>query len=194
MPDKRDWLHHCNEFVVPNEDFELQHCGRCFQAECTRSLHGKGQFDHRVATWEERLFTETPKLDEGDPRVEVIRAKKFVEIGPAPEVGLSAWEDPRDLQDTSPEQAVVDLDEQGPAKAPELDDFPQEPQIQQQSTAPVMDRPMNTPAQSGQMVGGHDKPVQKPVVDPWEPKKEATLDGGQVVKPGARIRFGGSGV
>jgi hypothetical protein len=208
MPDKRDWLHLCNEFAIPNEDFEMQHCARCFQSsECTRSQHGKGKFDERVANWEQRLFTEVPRMDESDPRFRVITAQKFVEIdpGPTPEVGRSAWVDPRDLQDTIPEYevpetkqieaaTVADLEEQGPTKTPKLDEPEPEPQVPQRA-APVVASPMNTPNQPGQMVGNREKPSAKtPPADPWESKETAPESKDPVVKPGARIRFDGSGV
>lgn len=201
----QDCLHLCNEFQIPSEDFEMQHCARCFQSECTRSLYGKGQFDQRVSTWEQRLFTNVPRMDESDPRYKEIQAKKFVGLdnSPVPEVGRSAWVDPRDLDDGAPEykvpetkrieaQTIADLQDQGPAKVtPKVDDAPPKPQIPEES----VDTPfMNTPDQPGRMLGGREKPTKLATSDPWEPKKEPSGEKGQVVKPGARIRFGGSGV
>lgn len=183
MPDKRDWLHLCNEFGVSTEDFRMQHCSRCLQQECTRSLHGKARFDERVATWEQRLFDEVPRMDEADPRFKILRSKKFVEIdpGPAPEIGRGAWLDPRDLTDSV---ALVDAPETPKVLEPEPPE-PEAPKI-----TPVRASPINTPNQPGQMIGGKNRPVLAPKADPWAPKKEAPPSKDPVVKPGARIRFG----
>lgn len=180
----------------------MQHCARCFQHECTRSQYGKSKFEIRVNSWEDRLFKKTPRMDEADPRFEIIRSKKFVEIDPrpAPEVGQGAWVDPRDLDDNPKAKALAEFDAVArdvgelettvlATSEPKLDDPAPEPKPQKAVA------PMNTPNRPGQMVGGREKPEAKPAqADPWEPKKEPAPSKEQVVKPGARIRFGGSGV
>lgn len=183
---KLDFMTTCNEMRVPLDDFELQFCSRCFQVDCTRSLHGKSKFEQRTAMWEQRLFLEVPQMDESDPRFDQIRAHKFVSIdpGPIPEVGQSAWVDPRDLTETAaPEPEVDETTDEADTVGPSVPRPPERPPS-------VM---MNTPNQAGQMVGDRAAPVKNPAPpkDPWEPKKSTDEP---VVKPGAKIRFGGSGV
>jgi hypothetical protein len=190
---KRDWLTTCNEFNVPSQDFEAQFCARCFQHECSRSLHGKSKFEERVSTWEERLFLNVPKMDEGDPRAADIQAKKFVSVdaGPVPEVGRSAWLDPRDLTDEVPELPP----EVAPVapEVPKVDDPQPKPQIFKEGPTPMTPARMNTPNRPGQMIGGREKPQKPAMVDPWQPKRSPeTQEGETVVQPGARIRFGRS--
>jgi hypothetical protein len=177
---KQDCVTLCNEFKIPIGDFEMQHCSRCFQHECTRSQHGKSQFEHRVDTWEERLFLNVPRRDESDPLVQTLQAKKFVEVdpGPSPEVGRSAWVDPRDLSDEAPR-----LDP--PKPAPKTSGGPP-PALS--AVSPFL----NTPDRPGQMVG-QEKPQKLAAVDQWAPK-EPEKNRDQVVKPGVRIRFGKTGV
>jgi len=193
----KDYLHSvCNEFNVPIEDFELQHCARCFQQECTRSQFGKSQFEARVANWEDRLFNKVPQMSEDDPRFVTFQSKKFVSVdaAPAPEVGRSAWVDPRDLTDEAPAEYEVPETKHLEEQEPEVDEPAPEPQISDR-TPVTSTTPMNTPNKPGQMIGGRDKPPKAvPAADPWALKKPATDDGVQVVKPGTRIRFGGSGV
>jgi hypothetical protein len=209
MAEKRDWLGECNDQHVPLDDFQRAFCDRCLQVECARSQHGKSQFEARVATWEERLFNEVPRMDPSDPRYQVLSAKRFITIdtGPVPEV--RGWVDPLNLKEppevppTTPEprtyevpettriraQAIVDLDEAGPVRAPvEEGPVPESPRVVPQASE------LNTPAVRGQMVGKKvGGPAVAPVSDPWEPRK-STTDGLKVVPKGAKIRLGGSGV
>lgn len=221
MVEKRDWLGECNDQHVALDDFQRAFCDRCLQVECTRSQHGKSQFEARVATWEERLFTGVPRMDPADPRYALLSAKKFITLdtGAVPEV--RGWIDPLDLKEPpeppppTPEprtyemsattlakaQAIVDLDERGPVVA-------QDAQVAQEEALPpepprVVPEPpknvprvasLNTPVVRGQMVGKKaDGAAVVPVSDPWEPKK-ATTEGLKVVPKGAKIRLGGSGV
>lgn len=216
MAEKRDWLGDCNDQGVPLEDFRLQFCERCLQPECTRSQHGKSQFDARVADWESRLFLDVPRMDKSDPRYEDLQAKRFLGIDTSRVPEVQSWVDPRDLQQPTPKkpepvpepalvpepppeyempetkqveaQAVADIEEQGPAE-PEPVPLPAVETPQRAA--------LNTPNQPGQMLGGKkvdEKPVA-PVSDPWVPKESTpTPDDLKVVPPGAKIRLGGSGV
>jgi hypothetical protein len=203
MTEKRDWLGECNDKGVPLEDFQLQFCARCLQPECTRSLHGKSQFEARVTEWEDRLFKHVPRMDEGDPRYAMISAQKFLDIDTSrpPEVGGS-WVDPRDLEQPLPweyeisstkqveAQTVADIEEQGSAPVEIREVHVRSPRM----------APMNTPNRPGQMVGGKkvDKRPTVSVSDPWKaPKPAKPTEGptGRVVPPGAKIRLDdGSGV
>jgi hypothetical protein len=206
MVEKRDWLGECNDQHVPLDDFQRTFCDRCLQVECTRSQHGKSQFEARVATWEERLFDQVPRMDPSDPRYQVLSAKKFItlDMGPVPEV--RGWIDPLNLKEPPevppppepriyevPEttriraQTIVDLDEQGPVRAQE------EPPALEPLRAAPQTSVLNTPAVRGQMVGKKAGQAVAPASDPWEPAK-STTDGLKVVPKGAKIRLGGSGV
>lgn len=213
MADERqDWLKLCNEHGVPLEQFRLAFCEVCFSQECTRSQFGKTKFDQRVKSWEERLFNNVPKMGEGDPRLVQIRAKKFITLdpGPVPEVGGSAWLDPRDLpqQDVQPEPPPPEpapeltpppepepVDE--PAQDVQVSDPPEAPSGEEPTVAPQEKSPqrfINTPARTGVMVGGKTRPEPAPKRDPWAPPKAQETEGVEVVQPGARIRFDDSGV
>lgn len=208
MAEKRDELKVCNDQGVPLEDFKLAFCDRCLNQDCTRSIAGQSRFEQRVNTWYERLIEAPTKLDEADPRFNQIRAKRFIDVdpGPVPEIGRSAWVDPRDLTEPTPV-----LDE--PAPPPQVTPEPvetaaaSEPEPQQEPEVPPQAPPpqrlpasfMNTPTPRPQMLAGEKKGATKPAqpvfVDPWEPQKPKPVEEGvQVVQPGARFRFGGSGV
>jgi hypothetical protein len=205
MPDKRDWLGECNEHNVPLGDFKLQFCDSCLTQDCTRSQYGKSKFEARVHTWEQRLFLETPTMEPTDPRYEKIHAQKFINIEPGGplEIGQSAWIDPLDPLDPldktiqSPQIEPIlqsNIPEPEPLSEPEI----KEPTIEkselkntpEQVTRPVMFTATNTPNKPGQMVGEPPKVPEKQKQDPWEPPKPVA-DDEEIVKPGAKIRFGG---
>lgn len=190
MAEKQDHLATCNELGVPIRDFEMQFCARCLQVECTRSQHGKSRFEQRIGTWRERLFEEVPRMNDADPRMKDIRAKRFIDIdtGPIPEIGeRHEWRDPRDLDAaTESAQTVVEV----PPTTSVVSTTP-EPSPSP-SVVPVATQLMNTSTQPGRMLGGR-KLKPKDDADPWAVKPQET-QGLQVVKPGARIKIGGSGV
>lgn len=214
--EKRDYLRVCNEQGVALEDFKLQFCDRCLQPECTRSQAGESKFEARVSNWQERLFTDVPRLDQNDPRFGSIRAKKFLEIdaGPVPEIrasSASSWVDPRDLDsgsqdlDESPKNpqasgepvpSAPSTTQEPPPKTLAEEPTPPPPapaQQQQQAQANLM----NTPFQQGQMLGGRPRPAVPEAKDPWAapvPKRATETGDVKVVEPGARIKLGGSGV
>src|SRR5262245_35854302 len=104
MPERRDYLSVCNDQGVPLPDFQATFCVRCVRRECTRS-RGDGLFETRVATWEERLFTNPARMEKGDPLYSALAAKRFVEVpvGRIPEInGRSEWLDPRALDEPAP--------------------------------------------------------------------------------------------
>ena len=217
MAEKRDWLGTCNDKGVPLEDFQLQFCARCLQPECTRSQHGRSQFDARVADWEDRLFKHVPRMDEADPRFQQIQAKRFLGIDTSGPARVQSWVDPLKLEEPAPKpelppepamvetqpeyevpeakqveaRVMADLEEQEPVP-PEPAKVPEAP-----VRRPVSP-PMNTPNQPRQMVGGKkvDEQPTVPVSDPWKaPTPAKAPDGTKVVPPGAKIRLGnGSGV
>jgi len=208
MADKRDELSVCNDQGVPLEDFKRAFCDRCLNQQCSRSVAGQSRFEQRTATWYQRLFENPDRLDERDPRYAQIQAQKFIEVptGLVPEVGgaQSAWLDPRDLDaPVSPPQVAIPQPPPVPI-SPEPEPAAPEPQP---DVPPPVPEPqplrqtalMNTPGPRPQMIGDGQKDQPKPdkpvFVDPWEPPKPKTeVDGVKVVQPGARFRFGGSGV
>src|SRR5690349_2638847 len=97
---KQDYLRVCNEHNIPFTDFMAGWCSRCFQKECTRSLHGKSRFEARTNTWEDRLFNHVPKLDPKDERYKDITAKHFLNIAPGSPGAASSWLDPREIETT----------------------------------------------------------------------------------------------
>src|SRR5690606_19815310 len=99
--ERRDYLPVCNDKGVPLPEFQATFCVRCVQPECSRSRAG-GLFESRVASWEDRLFKNPPRMSKSDPLHAAIAAKRFIEIdvGRVPEVGgRSDWIDPRSLEE-----------------------------------------------------------------------------------------------
>lgn len=194
MTERRDYLSVCNDQGVPLPDFQATFCVRCVQPECSRSKAG-GLFESRVATWQERLFVNPPRMAKDDPLYAVISAKKFRDIdvgGAAPSIGrgaaTSSWVDPLASEESpsapkprsAPRRPATGVVESAPEKSVEPVPSPQ--------SKPSL--PVNTPFAQGTMIGGGAP--SKPV-DPWalEKSQVAPPSGGAVVRPGAKIRFRG---
>lgn len=190
-----------------------QWCSRCFQKECTRSLHGKSKFEARAQNWESLLFTNVSKLDPNDDRFKEISTKKFLNVLPTLSGAKSAWMDPRDVDSAreysiparapappalflppEPEIELPPLPEIVPVtRAVELPTPPVEPVEKPTVAPPAPGTPdpvlRNTPARSKQMIGGGEQNAPSPVLDPWQPK-QGLKPGETLVKPGSRFRFG----
>jgi hypothetical protein len=161
-----DHLPVCNNLGTPEADFMRIWCSRCLQKECSRSraLEFPDRFTARTATWAERLFIDTPKMPETDPRFEIINKKSFEEV--------ETWG--RKTSVSVPEAI-------GPVKPVPVWDAPPAP-ASSEGAAEVLPVPPPLPTrfigeklpnQSGRMVG-------------------STI-GETILQPGARIRLG-SGV
>ncbi len=201
MSDRRDYLPVCNDHGVPLPDFQAAFCVRCMQRECSRSRAG-GLFETRVATWQERLFINPPRMPENDPLFSTIAAKMFkdIDVGRIPEVGGgaggSAWVDPltpeasRRESDPTPRAARA-----APVTAPPVahaTDVTSGPPPAPQSKPRA---PLNTPFVQGTMIGG--AAPSKSAVDPWAARAAAETApqaaSSKVVSPGAKIRFRSGG-
>lgn len=136
----RDFLGECNNLGVPEEDFGRIWCIRCTQQECTRSHQGKSKFEARVTTWEQRLFTDVPRMPETDPRYKPLATQPFEEG--------ESW------RGTAPVQVQVPASWNEPAKAPEAAPQPDP------ATLPSGFVAARVPHQSGRMLG--DQNVVKP--------------------------------
>ncbi len=202
MTEKRDLLTSCVSQDLPLEDLQRDWCPKCLNPTCTRSLSGKIGFDIRTQTWYDRLFAKPARLPPEDPRYSTIVAKNFIEIPTGGPIELRSWVDPLEFE------AKVEQVLEGPRPAsarkapppvpdpepPAEDLTPEAPQ-----TPPVVTRPnsavpvaQNTPFQQGRMLGGAT-PVQAPKAqDTWSAPVPAAPAQGRVVKPGTKIRFGGS--
>lgn len=203
MADRKDYLSECNDHNVPVRDFQASFCARCFQPECSRSLHGKMKFDQRVATWEDRLFDQVPRMKENDPRYLPIAGAEFRTLG-VPSVtsvaitGGSEWHDPRNLP--SPSEALTVPEEKKPTASSLVFDKIEPKSDELESTpSPIGVRKlprhlllMNAPAQPLMLPGSLEP---KPPVDRWAGPvpTEDVLPSEPIVKKGARIKFGGSG-
>ena len=196
----QDWLKLCNDQGVPLEDFKAQFCDRCLQQDCTRSIAGLSRFEQRTADWQDRLFDNPTRMSPDNPQFERISAQKFISIdtGRVPEVGgspaQSAWVDPLTL-DVEPPSAQK---EQVAIAAPELVEparvDPPEPALVPPPKPLKPLQPMNTPSQSGQMLPGHQAQPKADPKDAWEVPNNPETGDVEIVKPGSRFRFGGSGV
>lgn len=208
MAERRDYLAECNSEGVAIPDFEAAFCARCLQPECQRSRFGQSRFEKRTSNWKTRLFEAVPRMDDSDPRIIQLRTKRFIEVptGRIPEVG-SGWRDPRDLVDeplpiatppvsSVPPRAVAEEPEEAPVSEPPPAMAPPIPAPSPisppaVSEAPLATRPLNTPRQQGQMLGGR-APVAPKTQDAWAVTPTETK-GLPVVRPGTRIKMG-SGV
>lgn len=194
---KTDYFNECNDQRVPEEDFVGTFCVRCFQVECTRSLSGS-KFDHRVATWEERLFTNVPKLDPSDPRYVPISAQKFLTLDTSrtPEI-RSAWFDPLAVSEPAPE---VPTAPEAPALVPISATSTPEPPLPEppSKASPAGRLPSrmilaNAQDQSGKVLESlaGQAPPQAPR-DAWATPEKNPAE--KVIRPGGTVKLGGSGV
>lgn len=209
MTKKLDFLGECNTQKIPLEDFRLAFCVRCFQQDCTRSQFGTSKFEARVGNWEERLF-KAPQLAKTDPRFPLISAKRFLSLNSGPAPSIREWIDPQNL-DVSPPAAHVPPVPVGvtppvqvavkvaaPSTEPEktLEEPITEPNLlvipvdREQSPERLLGQPrLNTPYAGPVTLA--NSPENKPSVkDAWA--TPAPLKSGErVVKPGAKVKFGG---
>lgn len=192
----------CNGGQATEDVFTEACCSRCVNADCSRSLYGKGGFDDRVRNWHERLFSQVPRLPSDDPRYGSIAGQRFLLIDPeGTQPGGADWVDPRDLEAKSvqipraipaaspPPPAPVQITPpEQPAQVPELK---QETVSQQQ---PASAGVLNTPPKAGQMLPrkGSD-PTPQPASGGWAtppPAPQHAVPDAKVVKSGARIKLG----
>jgi hypothetical protein len=193
MTERRDFLSVCNDQGVPLPDFQATFCVRCVQPECSRSKAG-GLFESRVATWQERLFVNPPRMAKDDPLYAVISAKKFRDIdvgGAAPSIGRatpsSSWVDPL----ASEEPTTPPKPRSAPRRpAPVVESEPEKSVESVPTPQSKPSLPVNTPFSQGTMIGG--AAPSKPV-DPWalDTSQVPPPSGGTVIRPGAKIRFRG---
>ncbi len=186
---RRDLFAECNQDGAPIDVFQEGCCSRCFNLECTRSQFGKAKFDQRVNTWEDRLFLAVPRMDSNDPRYPTISCQKFLTLDTSrtPELNSADWVDPADPPPPpaapSPESsAIPDQVKVAPARG---------------KLSPSMAL-ANTPVRTGLMVepSPSSPSSSAPQKDPWAtPAAPApSSENAKVVKPGATIKLGGSGV
>jgi hypothetical protein len=101
-----------------------------------------------------------------------------------------SWVDPRDLDEEPPTPAPTSVPT---TTTPTTTPTPSAPEPSTPTPRLKSAGLMNTPSTPKRMVGSPVTPTTVPKVtpDPWAPKKKS--DGGTIVAPGARVRFG-SGV
>lgn len=205
---KNDLLPECNVVQAPLDVFKEQCCDHCINPECSRSGFGQSKFDVRVGNWHERLFSEVPRMDQGDPRFEGISGQKFLTIGGGPlVVGQADWADVPTLEkrpEPAPVTAAPEPEPPAPAPAPEKPALaPEKPAAKPPEPAPSApvrpQAPMpqhmvlaNAPSQSGKVL---QSPTGQPT-DSWSGPVGAPSTGGstdRVVKPGERVKIGGDG-
>lgn len=203
MPQRRDYLKECHSQVsnqvkepLPMTEFGAAYCVRCLQPECSRSTHGVTKFDQRVATWKERLFSEVPRMDQGDPRFESISSKDFQPVQESLVVMGWGESDPepesrKDLIPETPQEVLV-------SEVPEV----MTSYFQPDRTPSSISRDtllLNTSVESEQYLPGAPRPSgpsdsTKKRIDSWGAPEQSTPSE-VVVTAGAKIQFGsGSGV
>lgn len=212
-----DFLSECNPGGMPLEEIQARFCNQCIQPECTRSQYGKGKFENRVNTWHDRLFANVPRMEDGDPRFNSIAGQKFmlIDVGGPAGVG-GGWADvpvesPQEVHPVSlpepeaaPEPEPEPVKEPEPIAVPEIQTVESAPQWADLKTEPVPSAPKtqkrptsrssvlaNTPVQPGKVLESPGK--ESPKADPWEaPIPVQKTSGDLVVKPGAKVKLGGS--
>lgn len=205
MSNRRDFLKDCHAQVskqvkepLPFDTFGAAYCARCLQPECTRSTHGSTKFDQRVATWQDRLFLNVPRMDQDDPRFEDISRKEFTPIQESLVVrGWGGESSPEPQKEFVPELLNEPVIEEVPTN-----DEPPQVYFQPTNTAPSISRDtllMNTPVSNEQYLPGAPRPSDalgrpKKTIDSWGAPEQSTPSE-VIVKAGATVRFGsGSGV
>lgn len=204
---KLDLYHECNVDGASVDDFTAQCCMHCINPECSRSSFGQSKFDLRVSTWEERLFSQVPRMDPADPRYSSISAQKFLAINPPLGAVRSNWVDPRDLDSSSgatdqpaptpsptPPTSTPEVKEEAiekPAEPPvELKDEPTPPPPPSSPPkAPPGLAYTNTQTQHGQMIP-QKNPPPTPKSDWSAPVPTTDTENVKVVKPGEKIKIG----
>lgn len=212
---KKDLLNECLADMGPNPpplpEFQANFCSRCFQGECSRSLSGSSLFEQRAKNWRERLFDAPATMSPDDPRFTTIASRKFLDIPTSGQAGApSSWVDPRDLEPThlpvvqepapapkaaktprkttpkkAPKQKVVETSDSEPSGIVEVST---EASPAPKKTSPGT--PLNTPFQSGTMVGSPSAP-KSPSTDSWAVTPQAPVGPGvTVLTPGSKFRFG----
>jgi hypothetical protein len=201
---KLDYLGECNDQGVPLEDFRLAFCVRCFQKDCTRSQFGTSKFEARVNTWEERLFSSPPQLPKNDPRYPAITAKRFLTLPAGPIPSVREWIDPQTLDTSpSPNQAspapIPQIVRVAETPAPMSEPAPEtsapmseEVKKTQESPRPRQNLFVNTPYTGPRMLANQPTPPSEKPRDAWS-APEPLKPGEKVIKPGARVKIGGSG-
>jgi len=210
---RRDLMAECNPKAAPLEVFTEVCCRECHNPECVRSLFGKSRFEGRVNTWLERLFTEVPRMPMQDPRFALFSAQKFltIDVGGPIEVSSSPWFDPRDLEVPAPVARPVAALVAAAQPEPTRASAPVERAVEKEPQAVELQAPVrsserkslpphmilaNTQPPKGQMIGQR---VPPPAVDKWAGPVSTTpvspTDAPPVViKTGATVKLGGSGV
>lgn len=221
MADRQDYSRQCAADMggVDTETLEQAWCHRCIQVECVRSGLGKAsRFEDRVVNWHERLFEKIPRMAQNDPRFLTIARQGFatIDVGPTPELrSTSSWHDPRDLMQPAvaptpppppapppvrfvaepappPAPPVVVEPAQAPEPAPAPVAVAATPPTPAPVPAPRTRAPLNTPAQTSQMIQRPlSAPAVPPVVDPWSAPSKPTNPNEVVVPRGAKIKVGG---
>jgi len=197
-------LPECNLNGAPLDVFVAECCQRCINPECTRSQFGGSKFDQRTGTWLQRLFTEVPKLQPNDPRFQAIAGQKFLTIdaGRTPEVRSTVWVDPRDLETASAQVTAPPVVEPTPSLVvataeaqPETLDPPATNTPQPTPPRKSVPRHMvlaNAPSQSGKII--RPETSSAPPKDAWAGPLASPDANITVIKPGATVKLGGSGV
>ncbi len=197
---KTDYINECNEHRIPEEDFLGTFCLRCFQAECTRSLSGS-KFDQRTATWEDRLFTNIPRLDPSDPRYVPISSQKFLTLDTSrtPEI-RGAWFDPLAVTEPAapetpriPAPAAIEPATESSTPAPENPSPETPPKTTPSGRLPSRMILANAQDQSGKMLEASTEAApQTASRDPWATPERGPAE--NVIRPGGVVKLGGSGV
>ena len=205
MSNRRDFLRDCHAQVIkqvkeplPFDAFGAAYCSRCLQPECTRSTHGSTKFDQRVATWQDRLFLNVPRMDQDDPRFESIAQKEFSPIEESLVVrGWGGESAPEPQMEFVPELLEEPVVEESYTKSE-----PPPVYFQPTNTTTSISRDtllMNTHVSSEQYLPGAPTPSVTPIspkktIDSWGSPEQSTPSE-VIVKAGATVRFGsGSGV
>ncbi len=207
MTSRNDYLSVCNDKSVPEKDFTMSFCNRCTQKDCNRSQYGTSPFDRRVNTWEDRLFKDIPRMSKDDPRylpLVSVDFKAIEEVRTTVAFDVPKWFDPRDIPSSAVAEPVADLPLPVTSKEEVAKVNPTPPLKEEQEVEPpkltaphAKNLPrdlllLNTETSTFTLPGA----PKQAVADKWSGPvgKGEAPSSVPVVKKGATIKFGGSGV
>jgi len=88
---KKDFIQQCMQetmsaakSTIPINEFTMAFCSKCFNPDCTRSMHGDTKFDYRTQNWESILFKDAKIIDKTDPLFDQLTNPNFIPIGASP--------------------------------------------------------------------------------------------------------------
>lgn len=161
----KDLYHECNTQGMSATEFESIFCNRCRNRECQRAGWATSNWDERISSQVDRLLVNPNIADQSDSS----RWESILNFEPV--TSSEDWT-PEIIIESPPKENVIPP---APVPAPVQADTPAPAPVPAQVStpphAPAREgrKALNTPAQSGVMIGGATPPPQPQTLqsDPW---------------------------